>query len=202
MQFLRQSTVTDIVIGPLISSSDGITEETVAYNASGIAVGVYKNGVRSALTLIGSAGNEYWREDHGGYHLLTLSAADTGTLGRLRVEFVATGILSAWEDCQVLPAAVYDALIVGSTPLGTDGKALISTDDQVTAFGNIAAATITALESCTQFLRVVSAVAGKMVAVDDGEGTVTFTLKDDAGTTIETLTLTTAGLTTTRDIPA
>lgn len=111
MRYVRQSTQTDIIIGPLVDDTDFKTAETaVAYNAAGIDVDAIKNGTKADITLANSAGDGYWRHVANGYYALTLSTAHTETVGRLRVTFVATGVLAAWEDFQVVEEAVYDAM--------------------------------------------------------------------------------------------
>lgn len=118
MRFLRQSTQQTIVLGPLSSNADYIySPSTVAYNATGIDVDVYKVGTKADVTLAGSPGDGYFVHVANGYHALTLSASDSDTVGRLKVTFAATGILPFAADYTVLPAVVYDALIAGTDNL-------------------------------------------------------------------------------------
>ncbi len=121
MKILKQSTQVDILIGPLIDNGDfKSVEESVAYNAAGIDVDVVKGITKADVTLANSAGDGYWRHVANGYYALTLSTTDTGTLGRLRATFEATGVLPAWEDFVVVPANVYDSLVAGADKLEVD----------------------------------------------------------------------------------
>ena len=121
MKILKQSTQVDILIGPLIDDGDfKSVEESVAYNAAGIDVDVVKGVTKADVVLANSAGDGYWRHVANGYYALTLSTTDTGTLGRLRATFEATGVLPAWEDFTVVPANVYDSLVAGADKLEVD----------------------------------------------------------------------------------
>ena len=121
MRVLKQSTQTDVLIGPLIDDGDfKAVEESVAYNATGIDVDVIKGITKADITLADSAGNGYWRHVINGYYAVTLSTTDTGTLGPLRVTFEATGVLPCWEDFLVVPANVYDAMVAGTDKLQVD----------------------------------------------------------------------------------
>ncbi len=127
MRVLKQSTQVDVLIGPLIDDGDfKSVEESVAYNATGIDVDVIKGVTKADVTLANSAGDGYWRHVANGYYAVTLSTTDTGTLGRLRLTFEATGVLPAWEDFVVVPANVYDSLVAGSDKLYTDAVEISS----------------------------------------------------------------------------
>ena len=127
MRVLKQSTQVDVLIGPLIDDGDFKTvEESVAYNATGIDVDVIKGVTKADVSLANSAGDGYWRHVANGYYAVTLSTTDTGTLGRLRVTFEATGVLPCWECFVVVPANIYDSLIAGSNKLYVDAVEISS----------------------------------------------------------------------------
>ncbi len=127
MKILKQSTQVDVLIGPLVDDTDFKTvKESVAYNAAGIDVDVIKGVTKADVTLANAAGDGYWRHISNGYYGVTLSTTDTGTLGRLRLTFEATGVLPAWEDFVVVPANVYDSLVAGSDKLYTDAVEISS----------------------------------------------------------------------------
>ena len=111
MKFIRQSTSTDIVIGPIWSTSDGSLKSDLAYNASGINCDGYKNGSKSDISLANSAGDGYFRAGSGeAQYILTLSTGLTDTIGNLRITLSATGYYMAPEEYVVLDEAVYDVL--------------------------------------------------------------------------------------------
>lgn len=137
MRVLKQSTQVDVLIGPLIDDGDfKSVEESVAYNATGIDVDVIKGVTKADVSLANSAGDGYWRHVANGYYAVTLSTTDTGTLGRLRVTFEATGVLPCWECFVVVPANIYDSLIAGSDKLYVDAVEISSSS---TAADNVEA---------------------------------------------------------------
>src|SRR5688500_2066765 len=101
-RFLKQSTTTNIKMGPFLDSVDGVTPET----ALTLTVKTAKNGgakaARSSATAI--------THDADGDYTVELDATDTSTIGRLRVSATATGALPVWEDFTVLHANVYDVI--------------------------------------------------------------------------------------------
>lgn len=132
MRYIRHSTQTDVLIGPVISDTDFKTVKTdLAYNAAGIDVDVFKNATKVDVTLANSAGDGYWRYSDHGFYVVTLSTTDTNTVGRLKFAFAATGYLLAWSDYTVLSAVVYDALIAGTDNF--DVNVISMATDTVTA---------------------------------------------------------------------
>lgn len=118
MRYLRQSTTADIVIGPVVSTTDYSRKTDLA--AAGIDCDAYKSGVNGAVTLANSAGDGYWRHSANGYYLLTLSTGNTDTCGRLRITLDATGYTAPPLDFTVLSAKVYDSIVAGTDNLEVD----------------------------------------------------------------------------------
>ena len=56
-----------------------------------------------------------------GYYLVTLNATDTGTCGELFVAISASGALPVWRAFTVVPANVYESLVLGTEWLETTG---------------------------------------------------------------------------------
>jgi hypothetical protein len=95
---LKFNTQQDIVIGPIVSSTDFGLKTDLAYNAAGIAVNAFKyDGTAVTATLANSAGDWYWRHDANGYYLLTVPASTCNPCGNLTIAVKATGILPCWE---------------------------------------------------------------------------------------------------------
>ena len=116
--WLRQSTAAILSVGPFLDASDGVTEEVGL--AGTMTVKLSKAG--GALTPRSSATAIVY--DAGGNYLVELNAADTNTLGRLRLQVNdAVTHLPVWEHFTVLPAPVYDAL-VGTALLPVDAAAV------------------------------------------------------------------------------
>src|SRR5689334_5551324 len=120
-KWLRQSTASqEIVIGRMVDSTDGNTAET-ALTIANTDIDIWKSGA-TTLADKNSGGATHIA---GGIYSAVLDATDTNTLGPMKIFVQVAGAL-AWEDSyMVVPAVVYDAMI-----LGTDNL-----DVSVTQFG-------------------------------------------------------------------
>lgn len=104
--FLKQSTSTTIVIGPMVDETDGQTPET-ALTISQTDVLLWKQGGTGF-----SSKNESTAATHrsNGCYTVPLDATDTNTLGQLIVSVDEAGALPVRHDFQVVPANVWDSL--------------------------------------------------------------------------------------------
>lgn len=114
MNYLRQSTSATINVGPFVDALDGDTPET-SLVISASEVRLSKNGTPNV------AKNESTSavHDENGYYIVTIDTTDSNTIGGLRVSVDKTEALPVWEDFTVLPQAVYDAMIAGTSNLET-----------------------------------------------------------------------------------
>lgn len=103
--WLKQSTAATIVMGPLVDSGDGNTQET-SLTISQADIRLSKNGAAFAQTN-NSAGATHME---AGNYSVPLDTTDTNTLGRLRVAIHESGALAVWRDFMVVPAQVWDSL--------------------------------------------------------------------------------------------
>jgi hypothetical protein len=113
--YLRQSTATTIMLGPIVDSTDVSPEE--AQTIAQADVQLWKTGG----TTFGSK-NESTSCTHRykGKYSCPVDSTDTNTLGILEVAVAKTGTL-VWSDTWVvLPAVVYDSLVLGTDYLQTD----------------------------------------------------------------------------------
>jgi hypothetical protein len=103
MMYLKYNTGSQTrMIGPFLDATDGVTEET---GEGGNATEISKNGAAFG------AGPVLGTHDAEGYYPVTFTAAQTGTVGPLRLKsHDNTTHLPVWEDFWVLEQAVYDAL--------------------------------------------------------------------------------------------
>lgn len=115
VQLLKVSTAADVILGPFVDSTDGVTAET-ALTISQADIRLSKNGGAFAQT--NNATGATHREN--GNYVVPLDATDTNTLGRLRVSIAESGALPCWLDFHVVPANVYDSLIGGTDTLNAD----------------------------------------------------------------------------------
>lgn len=162
--WLKQSTATDVELGPFIDDTDGKTAET-ALTLSQADCLLIKNGGASAQK------NDATSATHlaGGHYKVPLNTTDTNTLGRLRLYVNESGALPVWRDFMVLPAMIYDSLVAGSDVL----------DASVTQWTGTAVATPT-----TAGVPEVDITHwnGTAVATPDTAGYPKVTIKDGTGT--------------------
>ena len=120
MQWLRQSTQVIVPFGTFVDKTDGVALETglaAAMDNATTGIRVRKQGGsfadRNSATVPAY-------DAMGGYNI-TLSATDTDTLGHLRMVFEeAATALPVWADFLVVPANVYDSLVLGTDTLNAD----------------------------------------------------------------------------------
>jgi len=112
MMLLKQSTAVTLKFGPFMDEDDGKTAET-ALTITQPDVRLSKNGGNIAQkSAAGTASH-----DELGYYDVSLSTTDTNTLGILMVAVHESGALPVFQYFQVVPANVYDSLVLGSDDL-------------------------------------------------------------------------------------
>ncbi len=133
--FLKQSTAVTITLGPFVDSTDGATAET-GLTLSQADVRLSKNGGAFAQK---NDANSCTHQENGHY-TCPLSTTDTNTLGHLRVAVAEAGALPVWRDFAVLPANVYDSLVLGGDKLDVDAAQVTANAITATALDATAAA--------------------------------------------------------------
>lgn len=113
-QVLRQSTAVDVLIGPFVDSTDGVTAET-ALTISQADVRLSKNG----QTMAQKNDNTACVHDAIGYYNCELDATDTNTVGTLVLAVAEAGALPVRHEFQVVEEAVYDRLFASSAQIYT-----------------------------------------------------------------------------------
>ena len=122
--WLRQSSASqEILLGRFLDSTDGNTEET----ALSIANTDIKLWVEGATTLASKNSGGATHIANGLYYAV-LDATDTGTLGKLEVHCHPTGALAVMRTFMVLPAMIYDALVLGTDRLDTNITHVVDVD--------------------------------------------------------------------------
>ena len=129
--WLKQSTATDVELGPFVDDTDGKTAET-GLTISQADCQLIKNAGAAAQK------NDATSASHlaGGHYKVPLNTTDTNTLGRLRLYVNESGALPVWRDFMVLPANTYDSLVGGSDYLDVSavqiaGSAVSTTTAQI-----------------------------------------------------------------------
>jgi len=120
--FLRQSTASqEILLGPFLDSTDGNTAET-ALSIANTDIKVWKDGATTEANK-NSGGATHIA---AGRYYAVLDATDTNTLGNLEVNVHVAGALAVRRAFVVLPAVVYDSLVLGTDNLEVDAVSLPS----------------------------------------------------------------------------
>lgn len=121
MKLLKQSTAVVIQYGQFVDKTDGSTPETAI---SGMSIYLSKNGGTQALRNSATA----ITHDRGGFYFLALDATDTNTLGSLFMQTTSSTVhLGVWDAWMVVPANVYDALVLGTDKLQVDAVEWLGT---------------------------------------------------------------------------
>lgn len=112
---LKQSTAVDVAAGPFVDSADGFTPMT-ALTITQPDIRLKKNGGAWAQK---SAAQTLSHEENGWYEV-ALSATDTDTLGILMMAIYESGAMPVWREFMVVPANVYNSLVLGTASLFTE----------------------------------------------------------------------------------
>ena len=158
-QFIRQSTVNTVQMGPAVSNLPGLAMNSLPHPPS--AIYLSKNG--GVFAVKSDTNTAYHNRD--GYYPVPLNTTDTDTAGRLRLEVTDNSALPLWEDYTVVPGPVYDWLIAGTNTLNVGTAAVASSlaAGAITA-GTLAANAIAAAAIATGALTAAKFAAG---AIDD-----------------------------------
>jgi hypothetical protein len=113
---LKQSTAVDVLLGPFVDSTDGVTAET-GLTIAQADVQLSKNGQTMAQKNDATSCSH----DANGYYNCELNATDTNTVGQLTVTVAESGALPVRFDFQVMEEATYDALF-GASAGGFDSN--------------------------------------------------------------------------------
>jgi hypothetical protein len=139
--WLKQSTVAVINFGPVVDKGDGVTLETgilASLDHATTGIMLSKNGGTLAVREQGANFVATTYDAHGCYKV-SLSAVDTGTLGRLRVIHTEPATyLAAWQDFMIVPANVWDSMF------GADKLDVAVVEQANIDFGALQKASITA----------------------------------------------------------
>ena len=112
---IKQSVAETIRIGPFLDKTNGVTEETGALVATDIQVS------KDGAAFVNKSDATAPVLDADGWYSCVLNTADTGTLGKLIVKSHNAGVhLPVWHEFMVVPAKVYDSLVLGTDNLEVD----------------------------------------------------------------------------------
>jgi hypothetical protein len=185
MRYLRTNTATRITVGPFLDKTDGITPEVaLTVTSEKLTLMVDTAGVPTlvldvAPTASGGANDMvHVTNDDAGYYDLELAAADVNYLGRacLSLNDVATHC-PVFHEFMILPAIVYDALVLGTDVLQADVTQLLGTAWVTPAVAGTPDVTLTAAQLALIYARLGALDAGTAAAIANG----TITLRSGHG---------------------
>jgi len=128
MRFLRTNTAVRLTVGPFFDKTDGVTPETGLTVTSCKLTLMVDDGNVPTLVLDASAtasgGNNdmvHVTGDDAGFYDLELTAANLNYLGRAMLAITdAATHCPVFHEFMILPAAVYDSLVLGTDTLPAD----------------------------------------------------------------------------------
>lgn len=116
MKWLRQSTASqEIQLGKFVDDTDFKTAET-ALSIANTDIKIWKEGATTQASK-NSGGATHIAN---GWYYCVLDATDTNTCGMLEVTVDVSGALSVMRQFMVVPAMIYDSLILGTDRLDTN----------------------------------------------------------------------------------
>lgn len=130
MRLLKQSTSSTLLLGPFVDSVDGVTAET-ALTIAQADVRLWKEGGTTAAQK-----NEATTCTHreNGYYTCPINTTDSNTLGILSVFVNESGALPIRQDYCVVPANIYDSIVLGTDLIEVDLSQIDGVDEHVEKF--------------------------------------------------------------------
>lgn len=128
MRFLRTNTAIRLTVGPFFDKGDGVTPETAITVTNEKLTFVVDDANVPTLVLdtapTASGGNNdmvHITGDDAGFYDLELTAANTNYLGRAMLSLTDASVhCPVFHEFMIIPAMIYDSLILGSDRLDTN----------------------------------------------------------------------------------
>lgn len=135
MQLLRTNTATRVTVGPFFDKTDGVTPETAITVTSCKLTFIVDDGGVPTLVLDtaptasgGSNDMVHITGDDAGYYDLELAAANVNYLGRAKLAITdAATHCPVFHEFMIVPAMIYDAMVLGTDVLQADVTQLLGT---------------------------------------------------------------------------
>ena len=135
MQLLRTNTATRVTVGPFFDKTDGVTPEVaITVTAEKLTFIVDTGGVPTLIldvaptASLGANDMVHITGDDAGYYDLELTAVDVNYLGRAKLALTdATVHCPVFHEYMIIPAMIYDALVLGTDVLQADVTQLLGT---------------------------------------------------------------------------
>lgn len=135
--YLRQSTATSTLFGPILEATDGYSYRPTTISIAGNVIQLRRaNDALGVVTTLPVAAVSL---PVPGWLGLNIPASDTGVLGPMRYMLGnVTSNLPVWMDFTVLPANVYDSYILGTDFLQVDVMQITGDAPSSAAIGSVA----------------------------------------------------------------
>ena len=132
---LRTNTDVKICVGPFLDATDGVTPEVALTVANTAATLIAETDDNSLPTLVldsvaGDNGTNtlaHITNDGAGYYSYLLVAANVNRLGRCKLAFVGTAHGTVFHEFEIVPAVVYDSMVLGTDVFQVDITQLLGT---------------------------------------------------------------------------
>ena len=177
MQWLKTNTAVVVTVGPFLDVTDGVTPEIALTVTNCLLTLVAETDAGSAPTLVldvaptASAGSNdmvHITSDSAGYYSLELTAANLNRLGRIRLNIIDTDVhLPVFHDYMIVPANVYDALVLGTDTLQADVTQWLGTAAATPTTAGVPEVDVTHVSGTAQTARDI----GASVLLSSGTGT-------------------------------
>lgn len=172
MQLLRTNTATRITVGPFLDKTDGVTPEVaITVTAEKLTFVVDTGGVPTLVldtAPTASGGNNdmvHITNDDAGYYDLELAAADVNYLGRAKLALTdATVHCPVFHEFMIVPAMVYDSLVLGTDVLQADTTQWLGTACATPTTNGVPEVDVTHVAGTAQ---TAGDLAAMITAVDD-----------------------------------
>jgi hypothetical protein len=122
--WLKYHTAVTVQAGPFLDSGDGVSPE-IALDIPEASCLLSKNGAAFAAKTDATHGVH--DAAHNGWYTIPLAQDDADTVGSLVLEITMAGALPVWREFMVLPAQVYDSLVLGTDLLDVNDEQLLGT---------------------------------------------------------------------------
>jgi hypothetical protein len=176
-QLLKQSTQTNVRVGPFVDATNGVTPETGVTLSSADQAELLKEGSGATVDISGAT----WAAitGVGGWYDLTLTTSHTDTLGKLVVIVQDESVcLPVWKEYMVVPANVYDSLVSGTDLLDVNTSQLGGTAYATALAAEVDAVHDEVIEGSTTLRQMMRGFAAALMGKASGLGTTTAVYRD------------------------
>jgi hypothetical protein len=156
---LKYNTSASVIIGEFIDDTDGKTAKS-GLSLTPSVIYLSKNG--GDFGAKNESSNAVEDGSRTGWYRCSLDTTDTGSLGILQLAVHISGALPVWDSWMVVPANIYDSLVLGTDLIDVNADDLLST----------------AVDGSYDVQAVLQVLAAVLAGKVTGGGTSTITFRD------------------------